>query len=111
MISNEEYRCVELEERLNFLLPRLVVWPDGTTYQVKELIDNIESLKIYMYPHDHNPPHFHVISKNKEIDAVFDFSSGTVTKGNVDFKNEKKIRFYYEQHRQAFFDAWDRLKK
>lgn len=37
----------------------------------KERITTIRNMKIIIYSNDHNPPHFHVKSKDGSIDAKF----------------------------------------
>ena len=37
----------------------------------KERVESINDLNILIYSNDHNPPHFHVKSKDLKIDAKF----------------------------------------
>jgi hypothetical protein len=44
---------------------------------IKERVITIRNMEIIIYPNDHNPPHFHVKSKDNEIDAKFLIIDGT----------------------------------
>jgi hypothetical protein len=50
-------------------LQNTVVTELGEVYEIKKLVDKINNLKIHIYPNDHNPPHFHVLTDN--INASF----------------------------------------
>ena len=40
-------------------------------YSSKERIATIKNLKVVIYSNDHNPPHFHVVSNDYDINAKF----------------------------------------
>ncbi|CDN74012.1 conserved hypothetical protein [Elizabethkingia anophelis] len=40
-------------------------------YEIKLHIVSINELEVVIYSNDHNPPHFHVISKDKSINTKF----------------------------------------
>jgi hypothetical protein len=62
----------------------------------KERVETIDDLQVRIYPNDHNPPHFHVISKNRDIDAKFTIDKCELISGNMSSKNLKKIRAFYQ---------------
>lgn len=62
----------------------------------KERIETIEHLEVIIYPNDHNPPHFHVKSKDLKIDAKFLIETGELYKGKISAKDKKKIKAFYE---------------
>lgn len=62
----------------------------------KERVETINDLQVKIYPNDHNPPHFHVVSKNREIDAKFTIENCELISGNMSSKNLKKIEAFYE---------------
>jgi len=52
------------------------VLPDGTVYKIKRYIAATGDLRIEVYPKDHeNQPHFHVISKQRGLNARFDIKT------------------------------------
>lgn len=62
----------------------------------KERVETIEDLQVIIYPNDHNPPHFHVLSKNREIDAKFTIENCELISGNMSSKNLKKIDAFHK---------------
>lgn len=62
----------------------------------KQRIETIEHLEVIIYPNDHNPPHFHVKSKDLKIDAKFLIETGELYKGEISKKDLKKIRAFYQ---------------
>lgn len=62
----------------------------------KQRIETIEHLEVIIYPNDHNPPHFHVKSKDLKIDAKFLIENGEFYKGTIGSKDIKKIKAFYQ---------------
>lgn len=56
----------------------------------KERVAKIDDLEIIIYTNDHNPPHFHVKTKEKSIDAKFSIEKGEYLSGEIDFKESEK---------------------
>ncbi|KKR05298.1 MAG: hypothetical protein UT33_C0011G0007 [Candidatus Peregrinibacteria bacterium GW2011_GWC2_39_14] len=103
---------LEFSNQLTDIFPRLKVLDDGRVYEVKELIGKINALKFYIYPQDHNPPHFHVKSKNGDIDVSFRLDNGLYVKGNIKNKADlKRIEYFYEQRRTIMIVKWNDFKK
>ncbi len=74
------------------------VLPDGTVYKIKRFIASTGDLKIEVYPKDHDPQHFHVTSKQRNIDARFDIKTLTLInmkQGNIKEKDVKKIQNFF----------------
>jgi hypothetical protein len=61
----------------------------------KERVDKIDGLEVIIYTNDHNPPHFHVKTKDKKIDAKFSIETGNYISGEIDSKNLRRIQAYY----------------
>lgn len=61
----------------------------------KQRIETIEHLEVIIYPNDHNPPHFHVKSKDLKIDAKFLIETGELYKGEISSKDLRKIKAFY----------------
>lgn len=47
------------------------VSPEGLVYKIKKYIASAGELRLEMHPQDHDPPHFHVTSKQRKIIAKF----------------------------------------
>lgn len=61
----------------------------------KQHVDYIKNMQIIIYSNDHNPPHFHVISKDKSIDAKFTIEDCTYLGGDIGNKDLKRIQAFH----------------
>lgn len=80
------------------------VLPDGRVYKIKRFIAATGDLRIEVYPKDHYPKHFHVISKQRNIDARFDLNTLELISakgGRVKKDDIKKIQNFFETHLEA----------
>lgn len=89
-------------------LQNTVVTEYGQVYEIKKLAGKINNLKIHIYPKDHNPPHFHVLTDN--INASFDIKTGELIKGTIDPKDQKRIKYFYNNQRETLLEIWKDLK-
>lgn len=74
------------------------VLPDGTVYKIKRFIAATGDLRIEVYPKDHIPKHFHVISRQRGINARFDIETLNLIntkQSNIQEKDIKKIRNFF----------------
>ncbi|MEZ2334776.1 DUF4160 domain-containing protein [Mucilaginibacter sp. RCC_168] len=65
------------------------------TAATKERIKTIDDLQVIIYSNDHDPPHFHVKTKNGNIDAKFKIEDCELIGGEISAKDLKKIRAFY----------------
>ena len=89
-------------------LQNTIVNDNGEVYEIKKLVEKINNLKIHIYPNDHNPPHFHVLTDN--INASFNIKTGELIKGTVDPKDQRRIKYFYENQRENLLEIWTDLK-
>lgn len=61
----------------------------------KERVTTIDDLQVIIYTNDHNPPHFHVKTKNLKINAKFKIEDCECISGEIGSKELKKIRAFY----------------
>jgi Icc-related predicted phosphoesterase len=61
----------------------------------KQRVEKIKDLEVLIYTNDHNPPHFHVKSIDKKIDAKFLIETGEFMSGEIDTKSKKVIKAFY----------------
>lgn len=61
-------------------------------------------ISIYMYPRDHNPPHFHVMYA--EFSAQILISNGEIINGSLPRRAERLVSEWLEAHRREIFGAW-----
>lgn len=77
----------------------------------KKRIQTIQHLEVIIYPNDHNPPHFHVKSKDLKIDAKFFIETGELYKGEISSKDLKKIKaFYQSPKRKILMEVWNKYQ-
>jgi hypothetical protein len=65
-------------------------------FATKERVETINDLQVIIYSNDHNPPHFHVKSKDLKIDAKFSIEKCELLSGEINSKNMKKIFAFYQ---------------
>lgn len=63
---------------------------------------------IYMYWHDHQPPHFHAIYGGAE--ALVRIRDGTVIRGELPRTALKLVRRWRALHKQELLDNWQRAQ-
>lgn len=62
---------------------------------IKERVAKIGNVEVIIYTNDHNPPHFHVKTNDNNINAKFLIETGEYISGEINSKNLKRIRAYY----------------
>lgn len=80
------------------------VLPDGRVYRIKRFIAATGDLRIEVYPKDHNPQHFHVISKQRKINARFDIQTLSLInmkQGKIKEEDVRKIQDFFKTHPQC----------
>jgi len=76
------------ESEINLLL-------EQPNKSLKERIGTVNDMKVIIYSNDHNPPHFHVISKDYSINAKFLIENCELISGDIKSKDLKKIKAFY----------------
>jgi hypothetical protein len=79
---------------------------------IKEEIDRVRDMRVIIYPNDHNPPHFHVKSKNGDVDAKFRIDNGEYISGLISGKDLKRIDAFYNSDKAQIIlkDVWNRYQ-
>ncbi|CAB4756173.1 unannotated protein [freshwater metagenome] len=65
-------------------------------------------ISIYMYPRDHNPPHFHAIYG--EFSAQVLISNGLLVNGSLPRRAERLVREWLHAHQNEIYQAWINLQ-
>ena len=63
--------------------------------RIKERVETIGKMQIIIYSNDHEPPHFHVKSKDNEINAKFTIKDCVYISGRIDTKDIKRIQAFH----------------
>lgn len=79
-------------------------------YEIKQNVANINELEVVIYTNDHNPPHFHVISKDKSINAKFTIENCEQISGELSSRQLKKIKAFYHspKGKMVMQKIWDK---
>jgi len=85
--------------------------PELGFYFTKEQVGKVRKMKLEIYPNDHTPPHFHVKSNDKSIDAKYLLADGEFYSGTISTRDGKAIEEYYNipQVRQRLFEVWEKF--
>lgn len=97
--SSQIKRDMNLAQMIEMHLDSTEVWPDGKVLKTKRFIASTGDLEIHIYPNDHLPAHFHVISKQRKIDARFGIETFELLDhkhGHISSKDQKKIKNLFE---------------
>lgn len=97
----ESYKKDDIATLLETHLDSTAIWTDGRVYKIKRLIASTGDLEFHVFPKDHYPPHFHVISKQRGINVRFHIHTLEVISskaGKVTRDDVKKIKNFFETH-------------
>ncbi len=80
---------------------------------IKERVRTIRSMQILIYSNDHNPPHFHVISKDGKINANFSIEDCIKLSGKITSKDEKRIKSFHNdlKTKTIMKNIWEKKSK
>lgn len=73
------------------------------------LITTVDSIKLYLYPRDHNPPHFQAIYA--EYEALIDIRTLEVLRGELPNKQLKRVLVWAEGKQDLLLNEFTRLQK
>ena len=99
--ANTAIPDLNVADLLEIHLDSTQVSPDGTVYKIKRYIASSGDLQFHVYPKDHRPAHFHVISIQRKIDARFDVSTLqliNMKEGSIANADIKKIQSFFRIH-------------
>jgi hypothetical protein len=104
--------CSDLDELGNllgrFLSSGLSVWPDGSLCHTRARVGQIMGLRLEVYPHDHDPPHFHV--RSPETDAKFSLADCSLLGGRIDRGAQDLVVYFFQNGgREKLLAGWSRM--
>lgn len=71
-------------------------------------ISRFFGIVIYMYPDDHNPPHFHALSDDRS--CIVDINKAKA-KGDLTKREKKLVEAWAEIHRNELLNNWDLMMR
>jgi hypothetical protein len=65
--------------------------------RIKQRVSKIGEYEVHIYSRDHNPPHFHVVSKDGSLNAKFRIDDGSLLSQYGDLRSGvlKRINLWY----------------
>lgn len=81
------------------------VWSDGSLYSIRQLVERLRGLRIEVHANEHAPPHFHVTGP--DVDATFAIADCAYLQGNIDGREERLVRWWFERSRPLVIAAWN----
>tara|TARA_B110000908_G_C10256603_1_gene455985 strand:- start:557 stop:901 length:345 start_codon:yes stop_codon:yes gene_type:complete len=101
-----------LQSQLEKYINRTLYHPEWGIYFIKELVERIRNIKVEIYSNDHNPPHFHVKSKDNSINAVFRLDNCEFIKGSIGTKDQKRIEAFFKDDETQILmkNMWNKSK-
>jgi hypothetical protein len=101
-----------LENQLEKYINKTMYTPEWEVYFIKELVGRVRNMKIEIYSNDHNPPHFHVKSNDRSINAKFRLDNCDFIKGSIGTKDYKRIKAFFEddETKKMMKDMWNKSK-
>lgn len=98
--ANQSSKQSNVADLLETHLDSTQVLPDGTVYKIKRFIASTGDLRIEVYPKDHeHQPHFHVISKQRGINARFNIETldlMNMKQGTIRGNDVRKIQNFFK---------------
>lgn len=67
-----------------------------------------DGIRVYFYPNDHDPPHFH--ARRADFSVKVDIATISVIKGRVPPRVERRLLAWAEEHQADLMEAWDRVR-
>ena len=71
-------------------------------------ISQFYGIAIYMYYHDHAPPHFHAIYG--DFEAAVAIATAAIMEGQISTKARSLVEEWAAIHRQELEEDWDRAR-
>lgn len=81
------------------------VWEDGSLYNIKQLVAQVNGLRIEVYSREHPPPHFHISGGG--IDATFTITECQHLEGKIGHREKALIEWWYKRSRPILIRAWN----
>jgi len=81
------------------------VWTDGSLYNIRQLVARVRGVEVHVFAKEHPPPHFHV--KSPDVDAVFTITDCTFIQGNIDGREQRLVKWWYDRARPQLIATWN----
>lgn len=103
-----------LSKELEYFINNSIEDSNGNvkTILAKRHIAKINDLEIVVYPNDHNPPHFHVTSKQNNTHARIIIDNFELMSGSeISISDHKKVKKFFEDNPEKLYLLKQEAKK
>ena len=76
--------------------------------EIKARVAIVHGLSIEIYPKEHAPPHFHVLSAT--IDASFRIDNCDLLNGTISRSDLQKIRYWHKLSKRLLIEKWNSMR-
>jgi hypothetical protein len=97
-----------LNYKLTLALTYTIITEDGHVAEIRQLVTRIDNLKLEIYPNEHPPPHFHVISN--DFNVSINIENCEIIKGQLDSKTYKKVKYFFDSNKKDLIAMWNHLR-
>ena len=73
------------------------------------LVSTVDSIKLYLYPRDHNPPHIHALYAEYEV--LIDLRTLEILVGDLPGKQLKRVRAWLDGKQETLLEEFIRLQQ
>lgn len=68
-----------------------------------------DGIRIFIYPGDHDPPHFHAWRADYRLKV--DINELAVTSGRMPSRYERRLLVWAREHRDELMVAWEQIRE
>jgi hypothetical protein len=107
---------MDTEKLEKILLPRLEQYmsmeyhllPNVLGYEIRQQVGRVRHMIFKIYSNDHNPPHFHVISVDRTVNAKFTLSDCELLSGEISAQDKKRVEAFFSFAKELMIKVWDK---
>lgn len=81
------------------------VWTDGSLYEIRQLVEMVNGLRIKIFPDEHPPPHFHL--RGGGMDAAFSILDCALLKGKIGGRERRLVEYWHKRSRPLLVTTWN----
>ena len=72
-------------------------------------LSSFYGIDIYIYSHDHNPPHFHAMTGGGEV--AIRIRDGQILRGRLSRPDERRVATWHRLHQEELETAWNKASQ
>ena len=84
------------------------VWEGNQIYNIRQLVDSINGLRIEIFSREHAPPHFHILKG--DINATFSISDGHHLNGTIGNREKALVAWWFAHSQAKLVRIWNETR-